>query len=80
VYAEILCLDLTENYQSVREFFTKMDAGGGCENLIAEVCRLTDEQRDELVFRLLIERYARKPGLHDRIKPRLEAVRSVRLG
>ncbi|HEV2172860.1 MAG TPA: hypothetical protein VGR71_04800 [Nitrospira sp.] len=44
-----------ENYGSVREFVAKMDAGDLGDDLISEVIRLTDEQRDELLY-ILIER------------------------
>ena len=48
-----------ENYKSVNEFIAKMDAGKLDENLIAELSRLTDGQRDELIY-ILIKRTAGK--------------------
>lgn len=45
----------TENYKSVQEFVSEFDAGNLDGNLTAELLRLTDEQRDELI-RVLLER------------------------
>ena len=44
-----------ENYSSTQEFIDKLDAGELDGNIVAEVCRLTDRQRDELLL-ILIER------------------------
>ena len=54
----------SENYESVKEFIVKLDAGGLDGNLIAEASRLTDEQRDELIH-ILLEREAAKPSRSD---------------
>ena len=44
-----------ENYKSVEEFIAGLDAGEFDENITAELARLTDLQRDELI-NILIER------------------------
>ena len=49
----------SENYESVKDFIVKLDAGDLDGNLIVEASRLTDEQRDELIH-ILLEREAAK--------------------
>ena len=51
---------MSENYRSAFEFLARLDAGELDDNIVAEVCRLTDQQRDELILLLIGRRSSGK--------------------